>query len=158
MYQATVNNQLQFEIDLNTALQNLDLLDLHNGSFHIIQNNQSYNIRIAKTDLETKTVTLSVNGNHYQVALKDKMDLLLEKLGIQKGHSTKLNDLKAPMPGLVLDIQVTPGQQITKGDPLLVLEAMKMENVLKATGDGVIKSIEVTKGQAVEKGSVLIKF
>ncbi|HNH66215.1 MAG TPA: biotin/lipoyl-binding protein, partial [Bacteroidia bacterium] len=70
----------------------------------------------------------------------------------------KVNDLKAPMPGLVLDILVSEGQTIQKGDSLLVLEAMKMENNLKAINDAVVKKINVSKGDKVEKNTVLIEL
>jgi len=69
-----------------------------------------------------------------------------------------LKNIKAPMPGLVLDVLVESGQTITKGDQLLILEAMKMENVLKAAGDGVVKSIEIKKGNTVEKGQILVEM
>lgn len=158
MYQAVVNQQFHFEIDLKEALKDLDLIEIREGVYHLIKDNCSYNIWLVKIDLESKTLTISINGTNYTVVLKDKMDLLLEKMGIQKEQHSKLSNLKAPMPGLVLDIKVEVGQEVKKGDPILVLEAMKMENVLKATGDGVIKSIEVKKGQAVEKNENLINF
>jgi biotin carboxyl carrier protein len=70
----------------------------------------------------------------------------------------KVNNLKAPMPGLVLRMNVKVGDTVKKGDALLVLEAMKMENVIKAAGDGVVKKITATEKTAVEKGAVLIEF
>jgi len=99
-----------------------------------------------------------VNKTIYKIELKDKMDILLEKMGIDMSAVAAVNDLKAPMPGLVLDILVEEGQEIHKGDQLIVLEAMKMENVLKAEGDGIIKSIEVNQGTSVEKNQILINF
>lgn len=158
MYKATVNNQFHFDVDLNEILKDLDLIEIKEGTFHLISDNRSYNIWLVKTDMETKTMTININGTNYTVVLKDKMDLLLEKMGIQKEHHSKLSNLKAPMPGLVLDIKVEVGQEVKKGDPILVLEAMKMENVLKAAGDAIIKSIEVKTGQAVDKNEILIKF
>ncbi|PSJ71874.1 acetyl-CoA carboxylase biotin carboxyl carrier protein subunit [Sphingobacteriales bacterium UPWRP_1] len=158
MYKAKVNNLNQFDVDLLSDLNQLDILPLNNGNFHVIKNNKSFQVAVLKAEPETKTLILSVNGNQYTVSLQDKMDLLFEKMGLVTGKGIKINDLKAPMPGLVLDVKASVGQQIHKGDPLLVLEAMKMENVLKAQGDAIIKSIEVKKGDAVEKGSVLIKF
>jgi len=90
--------------------------------------------------------------------LKDKYDELLQQLGMDKMFAQKVNDLKAPMPGLVLDILVSEGQAIQKGDSLLILEAMKMENNLKATNDAVVKKIKVLKGDKVEKNTVLIEL
>lgn len=66
--------------------------------------------------------------------------------------------LKAPMPGLVVRIAVEEGSQVEAGSPLVVLEAMKMENELRATGPGVVKGVKVKAGQAVEKGQVLVEF
>jgi len=66
--------------------------------------------------------------------------------------------LKAPMPGLVVRVQVQPGEKVAAGDPLVVLEAMKMENELKAGAPGVVKSVRVAPGEAVEKGQVLVEF
>jgi len=62
------------------------------------------------------------------------------------------------MPGMVLKILVSPGQQINKGDGLVILEAMKMENILKATTAATVKAIRVNERTAVEKGAVLIEL
>ena len=74
------------------------------------------------------------------------------------GVTQKVGDIKAPMPGLVIEVAVEIGQTVTKGDKVLILEAMKMENVIKAAGDGVVKAIHTTKGQPVEKGQLLIEM
>jgi len=79
-------------------------------------------------------------------------------MGFEIGSAKKVNDIKAPMPGLILEINVKVGQEIVENDPILILEAMKMENVITAPRDGVIKSISVTKGDAVEKNQLLIEF
>ena len=88
--------------------------------------------------------------------VEDEYDQLLHKLGMDKALTKKVNELKAPMPGLVLRILVEEGQAIKQGDSLLVLEAMKMENVLKSMGDGVIKQLKVKAGDKVEKNQLLI--
>lgn len=89
---------------------------------------------------------------------KDQYDVLLEKMGIAGGASSKATKLKAPMPGKVLEIMVETGKTVAKGEGLLILEAMKMENMLKAEQDGIIKSVNVSVGDAVEKNNVLIEF
>jgi biotin carboxyl carrier protein len=83
---------------------------------------------------------------------------MLEKLGFDSSSAKKLNELKSPMPGLVLKVLVEDGAEVKTGDPLLVLESMKMENLIKSPGDGTISEIKVGVGQTVEKGSVMIKF
>ncbi|MBY0435500.1 MAG: acetyl-CoA carboxylase biotin carboxyl carrier protein subunit, partial [Cyclobacteriaceae bacterium] len=70
----------------------------------------------------------------------------------------KVNAVKAPMPGLIIDLRVNAGDTVKTGDPLLVLEAMKMENIIKAPGDGTVKQVKIKKGDSVEKGQLLIEF
>jgi biotin carboxyl carrier protein len=73
-------------------------------------------------------------------------------------NSQAAKEIKAPMPGLIFDIKVKEGDEVKKGDAVLILEAMKMENILKSPGDGTVKSIKIKKGQSVEKNQVLIQF
>jgi biotin carboxyl carrier protein len=124
----------------------------------ILLNNKSYTAQIEKVDREQKEIVLRINGNRMVLGIREDIDLLLEKMGINMAAGQKAAPLKAPMPGLILKILVNPGQQVQKGDPLLILEAMKMENVLKATGAATIKSIRVEERVAVEKGAVLIEM
>ncbi len=126
--------------------------------YHIISGGKSYNAELVNADYQQKVLTLKIEDQVFEISVKDKMDQLLEKMGISAQSTTAIADVKAPMPGLILDILVEPGQTIQKGDQLMILEAMKMENVLKAQGEGTISGIEVTKGDSVEKNQVLIKF
>jgi biotin carboxyl carrier protein len=135
-----------------------DVIEVKSGSFHVIKNNRSYTVEVIKADHAEKSFTVSVNGNKYQLNVKDKFDELLKSLGMDNLNSAKVNEVKAPMPGLVLDIRVSEGMEVKKGDPILVLEAMKMENILKSPTDGIVKKINVAKGVAVEKNQVLINF
>lgn len=80
----------------------------------------------------------------------------MERMGLQDASAAASKELRAPMPGKVVDILVKPGQSVAEGDPLVVLEAMKMENVLRSAGDGVVAEIAVQSGQAVEKDAVLV--
>lgn len=155
MYKAAVNDKT-FEISPDQV--NWDLVEFAPNCFHIIYNNKSYRAEIVKADVATKTFTIKVNGTVQTVALKDKFDLLLEKMGMTSAASAKINNVKAPMPGLIIDLKVKAGDSVNAGDALLILEAMKMENILKSPGAGTIKSIKVKKGDSVEKGQVLIEF
>ncbi|MBI3511745.1 MAG: biotin/lipoyl-binding protein [Bacteroidetes bacterium] len=126
--------------------------------FHVLRDHKSYEVEIVKADVAAKTLTVKVNGHSYSLNIKDKYDELLHSLGMDKLHSAKVNELKAPMPGLVLDVVVNEGQLVKKGDALVVLEAMKMENILKSPADVTVKKISVKKGTAVEKNQVLVLF
>jgi len=140
------------------VISNLDMLEVGNNAFHVLQDNQSYHCKLLEANYADKTLTLEVNGNKYTINIEDEYDLLVRKMGLSAVVAHKISNIKAPMPGLVLDIMIEPGQEIEKGTPLLILEAMKMENVLKSEGDGVVKSIEVVKTQAVDKGQILIEM
>lgn len=82
----------------------------------------------------------------------------MERMGIEDGAGALSRELRAPMPGKVLDILVEEGQAVEEGEAMLVLEAMKMENVLRAGMSGVVSAIGVEKGSAVEKEAVLISM
>ncbi len=165
MYQAKVNDSesVSIEKDADTILIDgqklpLDCSEISPGYFHIIKDHKSITAEVVNADFKKKEFEIKVQGKIHKVSFKDKMDLLLEKMGISSIDEGNLKDIKAPMPGLILDILVTPNQEVKKGDQLMILEAMKMENVLKASGDGTVKSVEVSKGQSVEKNQVLINF
>lgn len=122
----------------------------------VLYKGKSYEAVLEKIDRSQKTLTLRVAGQKYSVKIEEPMDQLLHSMGLDLSATKKLEPVKAPMPGMILRILVAPGQTLAKGDPLLVLEAMKMENVLKSNGAGTVKSVRVNEGTAVEKGTVLI--
>ncbi len=166
MYQATVNGKkFQIEWDgkksegiLNSNPFTVDIKNIAEGKSHWLHNNKSYNVEVVQLDADTKSVTIKVNGNPYTVDLKDRYDDLIKSLGMESGDKSKVAVLKAPMPSMVLDILVNEGDAIEKDTPLLILEAMKMENVIKSPTAGSIKKIVAVKGNAVEKNAVLIEF
>ncbi|MAX81960.1 MAG: acetyl-CoA carboxylase biotin carboxyl carrier protein subunit [Crocinitomicaceae bacterium] len=136
----------------------LDMIEVRDGAFHLIYDNRSYNLEVVASNPKEKTFDIKVNNGLYTLEVKDKFDLLLEQLGLEDLATVKISEVKAPMPGLVLNILVEPGQEVASGDSLLVLEAMKMENTIKSPAEGVVKAITVETGVAVEKNQVLIEF
>jgi biotin carboxyl carrier protein len=154
---AKINGDFEMEI----TPQDIDALDLvagADGQFHVLQDGKSYQVNLMTADFLNKSITLEVNGSEYTVELLDSFDRLVDRLGLAKSASVKIDAIEAPMPGLVLDVMVAPGDTIEKGTPLAILEAMKMENVIKAPGEAKVQSIEVEKGQSVEKGQILIRL
>ncbi|MGK0406870.1 MAG: acetyl/propionyl-CoA carboxylase alpha subunit [Roseivirga sp.] len=165
-FQINVNSQ-SFEVEadasknsgiLNGEAYALDLIGDAVKGFSLLRNNKSYEVQVLEADYDQKEFLIEIDGQSYQVDAADRFDLLLKDLGMEHLNNTAVNDLKAPMPGLVLAVKVSPGDNIQKGEALIVLEAMKMENVLKAEADCFIKSIDCIIGSAVEKGQVLISF
>tara|TARA_A100001035_G_C27734720_1_gene478486 strand:+ start:357 stop:860 length:504 start_codon:yes stop_codon:yes gene_type:complete len=166
MYKAKVNGKV-FEIELSKQTPLKGTINGSDFDFdyseigiqrHLLYNNKSYTIELVSVDRLEKTCVVKVNNNEIIVSVEDRFDLLLDKLGMDSGTTQKMNDLLAPMPGLVLEIYVEVGDPIKKGDNLIVLEAMKMENIIKSSTDGVVKAIEVSCSEAVEKNQVLIQF
>ena len=155
--------KVELDKDLNSGLLNgetfnWDVIKIKENTYHIIKDNKSYNLEVLSIKPEEKSFFIKVDGIKYQFNAKDKYDELLHSLGMDNLASKKVSDLKAPMPGLVLEVSVEGGQQVSKGDALLILEAMKMENVIKSPTDGVIKSISINKGETVEKNQLILNF
>ena len=86
------------------------------------------------------------------------MDELIKKMGFAVNAGKNIDSISAPMPGLILDILVEEGQEVNEEDQLLILEAMKMENIITSPRSGVIKTVSVSKGEAVDKKQLLIEF
>jgi len=125
---------------------------------HVLHHNKPYKAEIVSANFNQKQYEVKVNNNTYTVAISNDLDQLIKDLGFEVGLTKQVNAIKAPMPGLILEINVVVGQTVKENDPLLILEAMKMENSFLSPRDGVIKSIAVSKGDAVDKGQLLIEF
>lgn len=146
------------QLQLNGAAKTVDVLADSGAKCHILMDHKSYSTEILEYNKESKVARVKVNGRVYTISIKDRFDDLLKSLGMESAGTKKVKDIKAPMPGLVLDIMVASGQAVQKDSPLLILEAMKMENVIKSPAEGVIKKVTAVKGTAVEKNTVLIEF
>lgn len=165
MYNIKINGQEELTLTLEAGQINVagsdlqwDIQPLPNKSFSIIANNKSYVAFLESVDRTRKTMDLRIENSIYSIKIQEPIDLLLEKMGLDISKTQKVEPVKAPMPGLILKVMVTEGQTIKKGDPVLILEAMKMENVFKASSDATVKAIKIAEGQAVEKGEILIEL
>lgn len=165
MYKIDFNNgqSVSLEInDKNITVNDqplaLDVKQTPTGEYSIISDGKVYNIFVEQIDRQKKTIDLRINGQYISTKINEPIDQLLANMGLDLSKMQKVEPIKAPMPGLILKIMVEVGQTLKKGDPVLVLEAMKMENVFKATGDATVKSINVQAGKAVEKGEILIEL
>ena len=154
---AVNGGQHEFSL-LPEEAKNLDIVPDGTGNFQILHNGRSFHAELLETNFPERLFSFRINGAKYTLHIADHYERLVRQLGLGAGVGQKQNLVKAPMPGLVLNIMVEPGQAVSKGDPLLILEAMKMENVIKAAGDGIVKKIAVEKGAAVEKGHLLLEL
>ncbi|MDN5284755.1 MAG: gcdC [Mucilaginibacter sp.] len=165
MYQVKINGKHNFEINrterdllVNDVKTVADIRHIGNGAYHVIENYQSYGVEVVSFNNTAKTAEIKVNNTIYSVTAKDQFDVLLDKLGLSNLNNAKVSEIKAPMPGMVLKVFATEGDEVKKGDNLFVLEAMKMENIIKSPADVIIKRIKIKAGDKVEKGQILIEF
>ena len=127
-----------------------------NGRFYLRRGTNLHKIDNVK--MEGSEVEFSMDGSWYKVSVKDEQQLLLDKLGFKSAAAASQGRLTSPMPGKILDIMVAAGDTVTEGQPVAILEAMKMENELKAPIDGIIKKIEAEVGLSVEKKTLIMEI
>lgn len=165
MYQITIENKEPLSVEIEEGKTSVNGKEVHfevlrqpDGGFSILKDGRSHQVYIDSFDVKEKKATFIINNRRYSLSIQEPIDLQLKKMGINMAAARKADSIKAPMPGLVLKMLVQEGQEIKKGDPVLILEAMKMENVFKAPADAKVKTIKVAEGTAVEKGAVLIEL
>lgn len=157
MFKTNVNKTFSF--DINTEdVSNLDAIQISDSEFHVLHQNKSYKAELQKSSFNHKTYQIKVNNNTYNVNIFNNLDALIKDMGFAIGSTKHANSIKAPMPGLILELHAKAGDKVKENDTLLILEAMKMENIITSPRDGIIKSISVKKGDAVEKNQLLIEF
>lgn len=133
-----------------------EVIKLNERSYKVYKGNKIFRVEIVNQ--LGKEMTLKVNDHLLDVSVTDHIDQILDKLGMNVAASAAVKDVKAPMPGSILNIIVSEGDEVGQGDQLLVLEAMKMENVIKSPGEGIVSKIHVSEKENVEKNQVLISF
>lgn len=156
-YKVKVNDSMEFDITDND-ISKLDAVKKSDSKYHVLQNNTPFEATLVESNFNRKKYTIKVNNNTYSVDISNNLDLLIDKMGFTFGSSKQIDSIKAPMPGLILDIHIKEGQEVKEDEGLLILEAMKMENIITSPRDGVIKSVSVSKGDAIDKGHLLIEF
>ena len=156
-YKVTVNDSFHFDLE-KESISHLDAVPTESNAFHVLHQNTPYKAEIIASDFNHKSYTVKVNNTNYTVVISNPLDILIKEMGFEVGLTKQVNAIKAPMPGLILEISVVVGQTVKENDNLIILGAMKMENSFLSPRDGVIKSISASTGDAVEKGQLLIEF
>lgn len=156
-FKVNVNSSLEFDIS-ETESSQLNSISTSQNNYHILYDNIAFHAQVSPSVSNDKSIEVIVNNNTYNVNIFNELDILIKDMGFELGSSKVVNNVKAPMPGLILDIHVEIGQEVKENDSLLILEAMKMENVLTSPRDGIIAAICVEKGDAVDKNKLLIEF
>lgn len=149
------------EFEFSFTKEEIEAADIVRKSpveFNVLKDNRSVNAKLTGTGSHAKQLTIEVEGESYTIEIRDELDRVLDKMGFGLAASKLIKEIKAPMPGLVLEIAVTEGQQVAEGEKIVILAAMKMENSILIHTHATIKKICVSAGQAVEKGQVLVEL
>ena len=164
MYKIIIGaNTYEIELDNDRVVLNgnpvdINLIQLGSTKYHLLHNFKSYNLEVVSVNKNLGEISLKINNCAVELVVKTALDELLNKMGLTHNNIAQTKYIGAPMPGLILEVAVKEGDEVQKGDKLLVLEAMKMENIIKSPGRGKIKSIIVNKGDSVDSGQKLIRF
>lgn len=163
-YRISVDENYQFDLGVDdaTSLNQLNFSEGEAGrkkeKIHILHNRQSFSAELLSEDFLQRNYTVKVNGNSYKINIETPLDQLIKEMGLSLGNASVEDEVLAPMPGIILEVNVADGDEVKQGDYLCVLEAMKMENALTAPRDAVIKAVNIAKGDTVDKGKLLIEF
>jgi biotin carboxyl carrier protein len=156
-FRVNVNQNQNFELNTD-KLKELDLVSNGELTYHLLDKNKSFQVDVIQADFNKKEYIVSLNSKTYNLKISDALDIMIEEMGYSFNGSKKLNAIHAPMPGIIIDLEVKQGDKVKEGDSILILEAMKMENSIKCPKDGIVKSVHTQKGDAVEKGRLLIEL
>ena len=156
-FQVKVNGELEISVSTDD-IKLLDTIKTSHLKYHIIQNRKSYSAEITASNFNEKSYKVKINNNTYNINIYNDLDQVIKNLGFEVGNAKQIDKILAPMPGLILEISIKVGDEVKENDPLLILEAMKMENLISSPRAGVIKSIVAKKGDAVDKNQLLIAF
>ena len=145
----------KFRGKINNDSFNFVIKSENNDNYHIVKDGVEYDIDIISVNTEAKSIQTLINGKSFEITLEDEFDAIVNKLGFRNKAKNTEKIVKAHMPGLIINIHVKNGDTVLKGQKLLTLEAMKMENIIKATDTITIKEVKVKKGNTVEKNDIL---
>jgi biotin carboxyl carrier protein len=156
------------ELEIDGQVCKYDLSELDGSEYSLLLDGSSHSIQLIPDLLDRsaearqsdgeigRSLTISVDGSVYSVCVDDHRSMLLKSYFNQPESSAGVQVVRAPMPGLISRIEVKPGDEVSVGKALVVLEAMKMENEIRSLYHGRVLEIRAEKGRAVEKGEELI--
>jgi len=123
----------------------------------LLINDQAHEVDVRSNGYDNRK-TVFMKGMEIPAEIEDYNLAQLRKTTGMSSEAAMTKQLKAAMPGLVVDVRVKPGERVAKGQTLLVIEAMKMENIIKAQREATVKAVHISGGMSVEKGDKLLEF
>lgn len=165
---------MKFEATINDEVTELELVE-EAGEVQFDDSNESYEFhrqpngryllrmgtklyKIDNVEYDKHKVIFTLNGSWHEVEVRNEQDLLLDRLGFKTAGEIGEGELNAPMPGKILEVLVSEGDEVELGQPVAILEAMKMENELKAPVQGTVTTIAVAKGDSLEKNALILEI
>lgn len=139
----------------NEQEQNFDVTALGNGRYSLVKNGKSYLVHLNRLE---DTWHVNINGAYFPIQVEDERMRKVKELVKSAKSGPQDLVIKAPIPGVVIKVTVEEGKTISKGEPLLILEAMKMENVIKANCDSLVEKILIKENEAVQQNQELIRL
>ena len=157
MYKVLIKGQ-----EIIVTQKDVDDLDIsynkNDGFYQVLNDGKSHRISPIGNSNQGKLQLLQINDLNIEAVIYNPLDQQVEEMGLSNINTHKSKNIVAPMPGLILDIMCKEGEEIEEGKSLLILEAMKMENVIKAEGSGTIGKVHKSIGETVEKGELIIEI
>ncbi len=152
--QFTIDVNQQGEITLNGEILDADMQQMADTTMYsIIVDGKSHDVRLSQGE---GVYIVQLGGQIFEVVVEDERTRRLAGLRSSSGASTGEAIIKAPMPGVVVDVLVEPGQQVAKGEIVVVLESMKMQNEFKAPRDGKVHNVRVAAGDKIDQNTVMV--
>ncbi|NWF88599.1 MAG: biotin attachment protein [Ignavibacteriaceae bacterium] len=151
---------LEFKSDTKVVFNgeelNFEIFELVNNVYFLRIEEKLY--KFTCTHIKNENIVLYSNNEKYEFTALTRLQDKAKELLSQKKDYHHLLEIKAPMPGMILKIKKQIGDEINQGEPVLILEAMKMENEIRSPGKGILKQIFVREGNTVEKGTILFSI
>lgn len=138
----------KFSFTINGNQYDVEIKGVEDSIAEIEVNGTTYDVEVHREVKKSKTPTL----------VRSEVPTKRQDSKIKKNLSTSSKSIKAPLPGNIIDIMVSEGDEVKKGQKLLIYEAMKMENEVRSDRDGVVKSIKVAKGDSILEEQELIEI
>ncbi|MFH5831243.1 acetyl-CoA carboxylase biotin carboxyl carrier protein subunit [Halalkalibaculum sp. DA384] len=162
-YETSIDDETR-ELEFNFERHQV-AVDEREYTYSFEQQNGRYLLRVGtklykidNVELDHHTVEFTLDGQWCRVVVRDEQDLLLDRLGFKTAAEIGKGQLNAPMPGKILELLAAEGDEVELGDPVAILEAMKMENELKAPVNGIVTSVAVNAGDSVEKNALILEI
>ena len=152
----TVNERSEFELN-GADLKEFDLVEVSPNTYHLIFQDKNYHIEVDQVRFGKGQIHLRVNGSVHHVQVETPLERKIKALGINELNAGDGEIIQAPMPGKVLSVLIKEGEKVEAGQDLLILEAMKMENVIKSAQEGVVDKVHISDNDTVDKNQTIVE-